>query len=205
MSLVTFSASSEASVPEGWRGPWPSACPSWWCIFYLHLYFYFLSKLVMYFLIFIWICILFLSKLVMYFLSASVFVFSFSFFLWPVQVGDVRPLLAPIIQKRRRLQRLPTALIAPHTLRCSAESSGVTCGWGGVSQEAEVLLDTWTVGAQIRVKGGAGVESFLHLLDVCLVVGYLYCKILLQDVCLIIGYLYRKLLLYDGCLVVRYL
>ena len=36
-------------------------------------------------------------------------------------MGDVRPLLAPIIQKRRRLQRLPTALIAPHTLRCSAE------------------------------------------------------------------------------------
>ena len=63
------------------------------------------------------------------------------------------------------------------------EGSGVAGGGGGVSQEAKVLLDTWTlVGAQIRVQGGAGVESFLHLLDVCLIIGYLYCRILLQDV-----------------------
>ena len=109
-------------------------------------------------------------------------------------MGDVRPLLAPIIQKRRRLQRLPAALVA-NTLCCSAEGSGVACGGGGVSQEAEVLLDTCTVGAQIRVQGGAAVESFLHLLDVCLVVGYLYCRILLQDVCLIEGYLHCKMLL----------
>ena len=116
-------------------------------------------------------------------------------------MGDVRPLLAPIIQKRRRLQRLPTALIAPHTICCSAEGSGVAGGGGGVSQEAEVLLDTCTVGAQIRVQGGAAVESFLHLLDVCLVVGYLYRKLLLQTV----GYLHCKILLQHGCLVVRYL